>query len=324
MVRCTVAIPTYNREDMIRSTLESVLNEHMSELEILIVDDQSKDRVVEVASTYDDPRLRIIVNERNMGLFGNFNRCVELSSAPLLRILCNDDRLTKERLGKEVEFMEANPNVSLLFSKGLRVTKAGKPMGTVGDHFPPGIYDGRDAISAILEFFAHTGINPVTLPSGVTMRKSACLAAGRFDESMFMDGDIDYFLRILRHGDLAVMDDIGCEILIHEQQVSSSLEGNAAILEENFRLAERHSEQLKAQGLFERIIDQFSALAWLFAVRLSLHGRWSEARAHRDLTAHYRVSRIRLFIAVLRTLSRRVVLKYGGVRRIRIAPRAQA
>lgn len=324
MVRCTVAIPTYNREDMIRGTLESVLAQDIHDLEILVVDDQSKDRVFEIAVSYKDSRLRVVRNETNVGLFGNFNRCVELSSGPLLRILCNDDRLAKDCLRRELEVMEANPEISLLFSKGLRFTKAGVPLGPVGDHFRPGLYDGREAVHAILWFLAHYGINPMTLPSGVLMRKSACAEAGWFDESMRMDGDLDYFLRVIERGDLAVLDDVGCTISIHEQQMSSVLNGDPAIVQEHFTVARRHAECLAGRGSLSRINEQLSALAFLFALHQRWNGRTQQALAHREMAFRHCPSRVRLLLAVVRLIGLRAMLKGLGVRRVPARPRSLA
>ncbi len=137
MPLCTVAIPTYNREDLISGTIRSVLEQHLNDLEILVIDDQSQDNVFMVASSFSDPRLQVIRNDKNVGLFGNFNRCIELSRGKYLRILCNDDRITSDCLSREIAIMEAHPSVSLLFSKGARFTSDHQPLGEIGDHFPP-------------------------------------------------------------------------------------------------------------------------------------------------------------------------------------------
>jgi glycosyltransferase involved in cell wall biosynthesis len=316
IVRCTVAIPTFNRDDMIRGTLESVLDQEFSDLEILVVDDQSTDRVFEIAASYSDPRLRVTRNEKNLGLFGNFNRCLELARGQFVRILCNDDRLTRNCIKREVEFMEADPTLSLLVSQGRRVSRTGVPLGIVGDHFPAGVYDGRAAVNGILWFFAHYGINPVTLPSGVLMRRSACLQAGGFDESMRMDGDIEYFLRILEWGNLRAVDEIGCEISVHNEQVSSNLDGDVRIFQENFTLVNRHRESLKKTGTLDRITEQFSALALCLAVQLMAKGRLAEARAHRDLALRSCSNHIRLLPAAIRCLGFRTMLRYFGLRRL--------
>ena len=320
MIRCTVAIPTYNREDMIRGTLESVLRQDIDDLEILVIDDQSRDRVLEIAASYEDPRLRIIRNDENVGLFGNFNRCIELARGPLLRILCNDDRLTEGCLRREVEFLEENPNVSLLFSRGQRVTREGVSLGIVGDHFRRGIYRSREAVTAILWFFAHYGINPITLPSGVLMRTSACSRAGRFDESMSMDGDLDYYLRLLRWGELGVMDAIGCEISIHEEQMSSVLKNDPAIIEEHFAVAEKNAEYLKDAGIRDRIDDQLSAWALLDSYKLRWNGEQERARSYRELARQHCPHRWRLLAAAVRWIWLRIMLKMFRLRRIPARP----
>src|SRR4051794_31293108 len=77
---CTIAIPVYNREDLVRGAIESALQHQQADLEILVIDNCSTDRTAEVARSYEDPRLRVVVNDSNLGLFGNFNRCLELAT----------------------------------------------------------------------------------------------------------------------------------------------------------------------------------------------------------------------------------------------------
>lgn len=318
----TVAIPAYNREVMIRGAIETALMQDVPGLEILVIDDHSTDRSFEVASSYTDPRLLVVRNETNQGLFGNFNRCVELAHGKYVRILCNDDRLTPGCLAREIAVMDRHPSVALLFSKGQRVSGRGVPIGPVGDHFPPGIYPGNDAVFGILWFFAHYGINPVTLPSGVLMRASACREAGRFDQRMLMNGDIDYFLRLLEYGDLAVVGDVGCEITVHDDQMSSRLSGNPAIIEENFSLVERHAKALEARGVHRRLVEQFAGLGLLASYHLRRHGRHEEARTFREVADRHCGSKPRLYLAAARCLWYRTLLKRLGVRRLQVEPRA--
>jgi glycosyltransferase involved in cell wall biosynthesis len=314
MLRCTVAIPTYNREDMIRGTLESALMQDLDGLEILVIDDQSQDRVLEIAATYNDPRLKLIRNERNLGLFGNFNRCLEVSKGAFVRILCNDDRLTKGCLRREVELMEENSDVSLLFSKGLRVGKNRMVLGTVGDHIPAGLYQSADAVRSVLWFLAHYGINPITLPSGVLLRKSACDLAGRFDESMKMDGDLDYFLRVVHHGKMAVLGDVGCEISVHSEQVSSKLQGDATIIRESYSVIDRNANFVGDKERLARLIAQHSAIALLFACKLSMLGQFDRAREHYELARRWCPDSRELMSASLRSVTLHLGLKYFGRR----------
>ncbi len=64
----TVFIPEYNCEDYINECLDSILNQTYRNIEVLLVDDDSTDRSVEKIKAYSDPRIRLIRNERNMGI----------------------------------------------------------------------------------------------------------------------------------------------------------------------------------------------------------------------------------------------------------------
>ena len=68
---CTVAIPVYNRRDLVQRALQSVLTQDIDDLDILVVDNCSDDGTWEALTAYRDPRLRLVRNERNVGLFGN-------------------------------------------------------------------------------------------------------------------------------------------------------------------------------------------------------------------------------------------------------------
>src|SRR5579885_2083954 len=93
MTLCTIAIPVYNRAQLVRQALESALAQDLENTEILVIDNCSTDGTWETLHEYSDPRLRLVRNPTNVGLFGNLNRCLELAEGKYLRILCSDDRL---------------------------------------------------------------------------------------------------------------------------------------------------------------------------------------------------------------------------------------
>ena len=319
MYKCTIAIPTYNREDAICDAIESALIQDMPDLEILVIDDQSTDRTFEILQNYSDPRLRIVRNDINVGLFGNFNRCLELANSQYIRILCDDDRLLPGCIPREVDVMEVNERVSLLFSKGQRIDVFGHKVGPVGDHFRQGIYAGVDAICAVLWFKAHYAINPITLPSGVLLRKEAVHKAGWFDTTMKMEGDIDFWLRILEHGDMAVLSSFGCEIKFHPCQVSSKLLGDIDVLREAFNIAEKYSKLLVERRSYNRIKQQLVAYALGMAYKLWRLGLYKESREHWDLARTSNVSMVAASLAVVRLISLRLLMKITGVRLIPVS-----
>ena len=75
----TVFIPLYNTEKYIRESLESILNQTYSNLEILIVDDGSTDQSINIVSSFTDSRIRLIKNIENKGI--PYTRNVGLNEA---------------------------------------------------------------------------------------------------------------------------------------------------------------------------------------------------------------------------------------------------
>ena len=320
MIKCTVAIPVYNRPELIKRALESALAQDVPDLEILIVDNYSTDGTWEILQIYRDPRLRLIRNKRNVGLFGNFNRCLSLAQGQYLRFLCSDDKLIPGCLGREIEVMDAHPNVALLCTRGRRVDETGRVLGAQADHFRYGIYSGRQAIHGVLWFQAHYAYNPLNYPSGILLRREVAQQADQFDTTMQMSGDVDFFLRILEHGDLAVFDLLGCEIMIHTQQISVHLTGDTAPMLEQYALVERYRQLLEQAGMYRRIKQQLAAYALGMAFKYWRMGLKDACHAHYEIACSSGVRRTKALVAVLRMLGLRLILKTTGIRLMPVHP----
>lgn len=109
----SICIPTYNRASMVGKAIESALDQTYRNIEVIVVDNASTDNIEEVVGSYYDPRLRLVKNKENLGLFGNFNRCIEVYSGLYLHILHSDDYIDSDFTEKCVSFFEENPNVYL-------------------------------------------------------------------------------------------------------------------------------------------------------------------------------------------------------------------
>ena len=72
----SVCIPAYNNADYIDQTIDCILSQTYSNLELIICDDKSTDNTVEVIKKYTDSRLHLYENEENLGMSGNWNNCL--------------------------------------------------------------------------------------------------------------------------------------------------------------------------------------------------------------------------------------------------------
>jgi succinoglycan biosynthesis protein ExoO len=73
----TVGIPSYESSRFIEAAVRSALAQDFTDLEVLVIDDQSSDDTVALLAAIDDGRLRVLVNDTNLGAGRNWNRVLE-------------------------------------------------------------------------------------------------------------------------------------------------------------------------------------------------------------------------------------------------------
>lgn len=107
----SVLMTTYNREKYLPQAIESVLASTYPYFELLVVDDQSKDRSLEIAREYQarDPRVKSILNEKNLGDYPNRNKAASLAKGKYLKYVDADDMIYPFGLQVMVESMEQFP-----------------------------------------------------------------------------------------------------------------------------------------------------------------------------------------------------------------------
>jgi succinoglycan biosynthesis protein ExoO len=100
--KVSVIIPAYNTEAYIAKAIESALEQTLTDLEVIIVDDGSSDKTLEIAKSFTDQRLKVIVNQQNIGVSAARNRALRAAQGEWIAILDSDDWYASERLEKLV------------------------------------------------------------------------------------------------------------------------------------------------------------------------------------------------------------------------------
>jgi hypothetical protein len=239
-----------------------------------------------------------------------------LASGEYLRFLCSDDVLAPECLRDEIAAMEANTTAVLLSSTARRLTPTGEVLGTHADHFPPGLYPGAASVAGILWFRGEYGYNPLNYPSGILLRTVAARQAGMFDETMHMAADLDFFFRVLRTGDLLIVDRHGCDLTIHPAQEGAALSGRVEVMEEEYVLLHRFGALLGTPRALRHVTNQIGGLCLRFALGGWRHGDWESARRHLALARAHGSGLAVMAMACLRILTVRTLLARFGVRRL--------
>jgi glycosyltransferase involved in cell wall biosynthesis len=270
---CTIAIPVFNRRTLHRHAVDSALAQDLEGLEVLVVDNCSDDGTWEELQERDDPRLRLVRNERNLGLFGNLDRCLELHRGRTLRILCSDDWLPPGCIRRELELLDAHPQAALVVSPARLWSSERELIGLAGEWFPPGEWTGDSAQASWFWVQALYAFNPFPPPSGQLMRSSIVARTGTYGSGLGAIADVDYALRMLEHGSLLVSAEVGAELLCHEQQAGTIHQRDAGHLADLQNLIERHEGITERAALTALAKRRVAALAFGWWVRAMRRGR---------------------------------------------------
>lgn len=130
MPRVSVLIPSYNHAKFLAACLDSIFTQSYRDLEVVLVDDGSKDDSVAMARAYAErePRLRVYQNERNLGTYGTEQRALELSTGEFVAVMNSDDLWHRDKLARQVALLDANPDASLCYVLGWMVNDQGQEL----------------------------------------------------------------------------------------------------------------------------------------------------------------------------------------------------
>src|SRR5262245_3154447 len=124
----TVLMSVFNDADFVLESVHSILDQSLTDFEFLIIDDSSTDKTAELLAQIRDPRVRIVRNEKNVGLTTSLKRGVELARGRYIARLDSDDVALRRRLSQQVEFLEHHPATAILGGACVLVNEAGKAM----------------------------------------------------------------------------------------------------------------------------------------------------------------------------------------------------
>jgi glycosyltransferase involved in cell wall biosynthesis len=213
----SVIIPVYNVEAFIAEAVQSVLDQTFGDFEVIVVDDASPDRSVEICQQFTDPRLRII-RQANRGLAGARNTGIRAAQGDLLAFLDGDDRWLPDKLARQVQHLRDRPSVGISYCPSQFISETGDPTGT--QLMPP--------LTGITPQELLRG-NPIGNGSAPLVRR-AVLDAIQDDQGQYFDEqfrraeDIDCWLRVALQTDWQI-EGIP-EPLVQYRVNSSSLSAN--------------------------------------------------------------------------------------------------
>lgn len=232
--KISVLIPTYNYAYCLDETIQSVLNQTYTDFELIVVDDCSKDNTDEVMQKHlQDKRVTYYKNEVNLGLVGNWNKCLSLAKGDYIKYLCADDKFRSDLLQRFVDIMEQYNNVSLITCEKQLFGGSNKLIKLPLQH----LQEGKKIIYHTLNTYGWLGE-----PTTVMFRRSN-MKLGGFRSDVTWLPDWEMWLRQLTAGDCYIIPEPLAFIRNHSNQVTKMVMKNYINYFEEYYLTKAIKEQ---------------------------------------------------------------------------------
>jgi glycosyltransferase involved in cell wall biosynthesis len=190
----SVIIPVYNRQEFIKRSIDSVLDQSFKDFELIVIDDGSSDLTPDILKTYTD-KIKVITT-KNQGVSSARNEGIKASQGEWICFLDSDDVWLEDKLQCQIEFHKLHSHIlfSHTFEKWVRNDKEIKQKAI---HKKPSGWCFKENLS-----FCKIA------PSTVMIHQSVLDKVGLFDESLEVCEDYDLWLRVLREYEIGLVEDI--------------------------------------------------------------------------------------------------------------------
>ena len=200
----SIVVPAYNNADYIERTMDSILAQSHSDLEIVVADHASTDNTWELLQQYaSDPRVTLLQTEAGGGALANWNRVSKAAHGEYLKLVCGDDLVHTDIVAAQLAALEATPTATFVASPRDIIDANDAPIiknrGLAGLR---GTVSGREAVRRTVL----SGTNIFGEPACVMMKREVLEQIGWWDSSYPYLIDEATYVRVLLEGDLVVVD----------------------------------------------------------------------------------------------------------------------
>jgi glycosyltransferase involved in cell wall biosynthesis len=236
--RVTVVTPVYNRAAYVAAALDSILAQSFADFELLMVDDGSTDHSRAIIEAHDDPRIRLEVNERNMGIAATRNRAVGLARGEYLAFLDSDDIACPDRLAKQVAFLDNHADIAGVGGWVAWMDESGRRRGKI-----------KRLATAPDDIAAQRLFRPGMVNSAA-MARTKVLAQFPHREDLRVGSDFHMWARFAVCHKLANLPEVLVMVRRHGQRITAELEDQVTTVRSDI-----YAAQLEALGIDFTEID---------------------------------------------------------------------
>ncbi|MFP3867809.1 MAG: glycosyltransferase family 2 protein [Desulfobacteraceae bacterium] len=213
MPKVSVVIPTYNRALLLKTAIQSVLDQNFHDFEIIVVDDASEDTTYQTVNGFKDNRLKYIYHEIQKGEAASRNTGITNASAQYIAFLDDDDEWLPEKLKLQIDLLENRlSKVGAVYTGFLFVNLHDKRI--LRQRIPT---KRGDVFNEMLV------TNVVGAPSTVLIKRQCIDRVGLFDEKLSYFVDYDFFLRIAKYFHFDYIERPLVKYHVHDTKLSNNI-----------------------------------------------------------------------------------------------------
>ncbi len=201
----SIIVPVFNGERYLRESLDSIVNQTYSNVEILVMDDASTDSTSDIIAGYKD-KVKHVRQPQNRGIYGNANDGIAAARGEYIAVYHADDVYDSLIVEKEVEFLERQPEVGAVFCKDIFVNGENQEYGRL--QLPAELSGSRSlsystVFNSLLEYKNRMFVCPTAMVRAAAYRE----VGGYRPELFFNTSDLEMWLRIAQKYPLAILDE---------------------------------------------------------------------------------------------------------------------
>ena len=221
--RVTIGLPFHNAERSLGDAVRSVFAQTLADWRLLLVDDGSNDRSLEIASEIREPRVYVLSDGANRGLAQRLNQIARLAETEFVARMDADDLMHPDRLRRQISFFEEFPHTDVVGTATYTIDAYSRPLGRRGDR----PVDAR--INSVLK--------RAMLIHPTVMARSAWLRANPYSVEYPRAEDYELWCRVCRHTRIA---NIAAPLLFYREGVPINLRAYLQTCQSSRRIVRRY------------------------------------------------------------------------------------
>lgn len=196
--RLSICVPTFNRAHALGRTLDSLLRQTFKDFEVIVVDDGSSDSTADLVRRIEDPRIRYIRNHSNLGLYQNWNRCLQLAHGEYVAIYHDHDLYDPLIVEQCIGVLSEHPEVSFVFTGVQTIDSAQRIVQTWVENWWPRLTSGKRVARRMARRWSS-----FIQASTVMVRRESYDRLGGYAVDLGLAADMDMWVRLCSGGDVA-------------------------------------------------------------------------------------------------------------------------